>query len=141
MKLIDESIKILKILDIPIKIGVLAGVRPGSLGKIPFLDETYKDAEEIVAHFKNGYDIKNYNIEFEKALADQCSIITEVNGMVGNQVLRSLVFAGGLKIYGVPVCGIRETVIDTFRNSDDFTLYILFCAALISLKQQSYGKI
>lgn len=134
IKLISESIKIFKILNIPIKIGVLAGVRPGSLGKISFLDETYKDAEEIVNYFKNNYPIKNYNIEFEKAMSDQCSIIVEINGMVGNQVLRSLVFSGGLKIFGAPVCGIKETVIDTFRNSNDFTLYVLLCAAMLNIK-------
>ena len=125
IKLINGSIKMLETLDIPVKIGVLTGVRPKSLGKISFLDETHRNAEEIIAHFKGNYDIKNYNIEFEKAIDDQCSIITEINGMVGNQVLRSLVFAGGLKIYGAPVYGIKEIVVDTFRNSNDFTLYVL----------------
>ena len=63
------------------------------------LNQTYEDAEFIVDYFaKKGIDARNYAIEIETALKDGCNIIVPPNGMVGNQIFRTLVLVGGGKM-------------------------------------------
>lgn len=135
VKLIDESLALMKMFDIPVKMGVLTSVRPGSLGRNSFLDDTYKQADEITALYSKRFEIKNYNIEIETAMRDNCTLIIEPNGATGNQVLRVLMFLAGMKVW-VPMAGINETVVEIFRTSDDFSQHILFCSALINLKSK-----
>lgn len=137
IKLADEAIKFWQTLKIKVKIGVLTGVRPQSLGKNPFLDPTYYEAEALIKHYKNKVAIKNYNIEFEKVVSENCNIVIEQNGLVGNQVFRSLTLVGGWEMYGAVTSGkgINDVIIESLRNMKEFTNPILLCAALLNIKK------
>jgi predicted methyltransferase MtxX (methanogen marker protein 4) len=87
----------------------------------------------LIDLFKGKYDIKNYGIDFEIALAENCNIIIEPNGGTGNQVVRSLVFLGALRNYGVPILNADRVVIESMRNSEDFSDHLLLAAALANI--------
>lgn len=130
IKIIDASINELKMFDIKPKIGLLTAVRPGSLGRNKILDETYHQAEYLVKYYaKKGYETKNYNIELEKAIPDKVNIVVPVNGMVGNQVNKSLMFFGGFELIACPVAGIKENISEDMRNQLSFYWVIIHTAA------------
>lgn len=120
-------------LGFPVKIGVTSGARPENLGPIPYIIENYNDANRLVALLQDEFPIRHYNIDIDKAIADGCSILVFANGMVGNHVLRSLVFLGQVKIYGGIVAGIDQLVVESFRSSSGFTEYLEFTNALANL--------
>ncbi|MFH1159546.1 MAG: hypothetical protein V1733_01180 [bacterium] len=133
--LIEEAIELLGLLNLPVKVGVTSGVRPETLGKNQTLDQTHRDAETIVNLLRKDFQIENYFIEIEKAIADQCTILVFANGMVGNHVLRSLVFLGQVKIYGGIISGIDQLVVESFRNAPGFYEYLEFANALANIKK------
>ena len=136
LALIAEAVKLARLLHLPVKVGVISGARPGEVGSSPYLAETFADAERIVALLGDGLLIRHYHIDIEKAVADQCTILVMVNGMVGNHVLRSLVFLGQIRIYGGIIGGIAPLVVESFRNSLGFFEYIEFANALANLRGQ-----
>lgn len=137
LALIAEAVKLARVLRLPVKVGVISGARPAELGSSPYLAETFADGERIVALLGDGLPIRHYYIDIEKAIADQCTILVMVNGMVGNHVLRSLVFLGQVRIYGGIIGGIAPLVVESFRNSPGFFEYLEFANALANLRGQS----
>jgi len=135
IELIREAIELSSLLNLPVKVGVTSGARPNEWGSIPYLAETYTDAEKIVSILEPEMPIKHYYIDIEKAMADQCTILVFANGMVGNHVLRSLVFLGQVKIYGGIISGIDQLVVESFKNSSGFFEYLEFANALANLKK------
>ncbi|MFH1159865.1 MAG: hypothetical protein V1733_02835 [bacterium] len=137
IELIREAIELLRLLNLPLKVGVTSGARPEAMGKNQQIDQTHMDAETIVSMLRKDFPIKHYYVEIEKAIADQCTILVFANGMVGNHVLRSLVFLGQVKIYGGIISGIDQLVIESFRNASGFYDYLEFANALANLKKVS----
>lgn len=136
--LIMESIKLHTKLNLPCKVALLTSVRPGSRGRNEMLDVTWDQAEKLVAWCVSlEIDAKNYNIELEKALDEGCTIVVMQNGMVGNAVLRALLFAGGAQAVGFTLSPMREVVVESLRNEKNFLNYILFAAALVNSREKS----
>jgi len=131
--LINASVGLLAKLGIPVKIGILCFSRGEELshGK-DFLNKTFFDANELVELFQEQYAIKNYGIDFDIALAENCNIIIEQNGGTGNQVIRSLVFLEAIRNYGVPVLNADRVIIESMRASEDFSDHLLLAAALVN---------
>jgi predicted methyltransferase MtxX (methanogen marker protein 4) len=129
--LINASVGLLAKLGLPVKIGVLNYSREEELshGK-DFLNKTFFEANELVDLFKGKYNIKNYGIDFDIALDENCNIIIEQNGGTGNQVVRSLVYLGALRNYGVPILNADRVIIESMRASEDFSDHLLLAAAL-----------
>jgi predicted methyltransferase MtxX (methanogen marker protein 4) len=134
--LINASAGLLAKLGLPIKIGVLNYSREEELahGK-DFLNKTFYEANELIDLFKQKYEIKNYGIDFEIALAEGCNIIIEPNGGTGNQVVRSLVFLDALRNYGVLILNADRVIIESMRHSEDFYDHFLLAAALVNAKK------
>ncbi|MBN1198551.1 MAG: hypothetical protein JXA23_04295 [Bacteroidales bacterium] len=133
IELIRHAIRWIGLLHLPVKVGVTSGARPDECGPIPYLAETYADAEKIVSLLSPEMPIKHYYVDIEKAMADACTILVFANGMVGNHVLRSLVFLGKVKIYGGIISGIDQLVIESFKSSSGFYEYLEFANALANL--------
>lgn len=131
--LIDASAGLLAKLGLPAKIGILCFMREESLAHSPdFLNQTFFAANELVDHYKGQYEIKNYGIDFDVALAENCNIIIEENGGTGNQVLRSLVFLDAIRNYGVPILNADRVILESMRASEDFSDHLLLAAALVN---------
>jgi predicted methyltransferase MtxX (methanogen marker protein 4) len=135
IQLIREAVDLLGLLNLPLKVGVTSGARPNEMGSVPYLAETFADAEKIVSILSPEMPIKHYYIDIEKVMADGCSILVFANGMVGNHVLRSLVFLGRIKIYGGIISGIDQLIVESFKNSSGFYEYLEFTNALANLKK------
>lgn len=133
-ELIRLAVPFAKKLGLPVKIGVTSGARPEDMAPIPYIVENYNDANRLVALLQDEFSIKHYFIDIDKAIADGCSILVFANGMVGNHVLRSLVFLGQIRIYGGIVAGIDTLVVESFRSSAGFTDYLEFANTLVNLK-------
>jgi|GEM_PF-775542 len=132
-ELIRLAVPFAKKLGFAVKIGVTSGARPEDVAPIPYLIENYNDANRLVALLQDEFPIKHYFVDIDKAIADGCSILVFANGMVGNHVLRSLVFLGQIRIYGGIVAGIDPLVVESFRSSAGFTDYLEFTNALLNL--------
>lgn len=135
--LINASAGLLAKLGLPIKIGILCFSREEELseGNWDFLNKTFFEANELVSLYKEKYEIKNYGIDFDIALAENCNIIIEQNGGTGNQVVRSLVFLEAIRNYGVPILNADRVIIESMRASEDFSDHLLLAAALVNTKK------
>jgi predicted methyltransferase MtxX (methanogen marker protein 4) len=131
--LINASAKLLTKLGIPVKIAVLCFGREEDLSRVKeFIKKSFFEANELVDFFQEKYDIKNYGIDFEIALAENATIIIEPNGGTGNQVVRSLVFLDAIRNYGVPILNADRVIIESMRHSEDFSDHFLLAAALVN---------
>lgn len=118
-----------KELGVKPKIGMITGVRHDTYkrrkntrsGVIGILNKTYEDAEEIIKYFrKKRIEAKNYAIELDAAVEDNCNIIVPPNGMVGNQIFRALCLIGGGKILICPRINLPHCYEDNSRCEKDF---------------------
>jgi len=131
--LINASAGLLGKLGMPVKIGILCFTREEDLSyDKDFIKETFREANEIVDLFKEKYDIKNYGIDFEIALAEGCNIIIEPNGGTGNQVLRTLVYLDAVRNYGIPLLNADRVILESMHNLEDFLDHLLLAAALVN---------
>lgn len=134
--LINASAGLLAKLGLPVKIGILCFSREEELlHGVDFLNKTYYEANELVDLYKEQYEIKNYGIDFDIALAENCNIIIEQNGGTGNQVVRSLVFLDAVRNYGVPILNADRVIIESMRASEDFSDHLLLAAALVNISK------
>lgn len=130
-------------LDIVPVIGFIAGVRHATYqrrkrvrtGVRRQLNRTYEDAEFLASYFRQrGIKAKNYSIEIQAALDDGCNVIVPPNGMVGNQIFRTLVFLGNGKLLMAPRLNFPHPYEDNSRNETDFESHVRFLAAWITLR-------
>jgi len=128
-------------LDIKPKIGLITGVRHETYarkkeikeGVQGILNQTYEDAEFVVDYFtKKGIDVKNYTIEIETALNEGCNIIVPPNGMVGNQIFRTLAFLGGGSLLTGSRANLPHPYEDNSRGETDFETHIRWLVAWIN---------
>jgi len=132
------------------KIGFITGVRhetykrKKNIKKWPqsYLNQTYKDAEECVKYFKKKkIQAKNYAIEIETALKEGCNIIVPPNGMVGNQIFRTLVLIGGGKILTGSRINLPHCYEDNSRSETDFEPHIKWLVAWINGRKFKKQKV
>jgi len=100
------------------------------------LNKTYEDAEYIVEKLKEkGYDAKNWAIDLNPAIEAGSNVICPVNGMVGNQMFRVLLFSGG-KILAATRLGLSRVYEDNSRTEKDFEFHVKWTVAMINKKKE-----
>lgn len=128
-------------LGIKPKIGFITGVRHETYerrkeakeGVQKILNQTYEDANFIIDYFtKQKIEAKNYTIEIETALKEGCNIIVPPNGMVGNQIFRTLVLIGGGKLLTGSRANLPHPYEDNSRSETDFEPHIKWLVAWIN---------
>lgn len=98
------------------------------------LNKTYEDAEYIVTELKKeGLNAKNWAIDLNPAVEDGYNILVPVNGMVGNQMFRVLLFCGG-KILSATRLGLSRPYEDNSRTEKDYEFHIKWLVAMINKK-------
>lgn len=99
------------------------------------LNKTYEDAEWIVEQLtKQGYDAKHWSIDLNLAVEDGYNVLIPVNGLVGNQIFRVLLFCGG-KIIASPRIGLSKPYEDNFRSEKDFEPHVRWLTAWINSRK------
>jgi predicted methyltransferase MtxX (methanogen marker protein 4) len=131
-KLIEASIRLCKSISLPVKIGLLSCCRFENLVDLvgTTIEQFYFDTEHLVNRYKDRFDIKNYEIDFEKAYQDGVTILIEPNGTTGNQLIRTLYFLNVIRFYGAPYMNSSHIVLETFKNGKDYPDVMLLAAAL-----------
>ncbi|MDE2218181.1 MAG: hypothetical protein KGJ58_01845 [Patescibacteria group bacterium] len=128
-------------LGIKPKIGLITGIRHETYerkkglkdGVQKTLNQTYDDANSVVEYFtKKNIEAKNYAIEIETALKDDCNIIVPPNGMVGNQIFRTLVLVGGGKLLTGSRANLPHPYEDNSRSETDFETHVKWLVAWIN---------
>jgi len=116
---LENAIKILKNLGIEPKISILSGGRLGDLGRDPHVDETIKEAWQIIEYFSEN--APNISIFHDQILIENSVYKTKANliiapdGISGNLIYRTLVHLGGGNAYGAIYMNLERTIIDTSR--------------------------
>lgn len=101
------------------------------------LNKTYEDAEYIVEKLKEkGFEAKNWAIDLNPAIEAGCNVICPVNGMVGNQMFRVLLFCGG-KVLSATRLGLSRIYEDNSRTEKDFEFHIKWIVAMINKKNEN----
>jgi len=121
------------------KVAVFSGVRgriteKERLGRkiSDLLNKNHEGTEWIVDKLKEeGYDAKNWSIDLNLAIEEGANLIIPANGMVGNQIFRTVLFCGG-KSFGGPRLGLSRYYGDNSRTEKDFEPHIKFLAARIN---------
>ncbi len=115
---VKKSLEIFKKLEIIPNISILSGGRSGDLGRDGYVDETIKNAVEIVNYFKKeqpNLSISHDEILIERAIEKESNLIIAPDGISGNLIYRTLVHLGGGKAHGAIYMGVNEVIIDTSR--------------------------
>ncbi len=141
---VSMIVNFMKSLGIKPKVGCITGVRHQTFARRKnskdtvqkLLNETYRDAEYLVKYFsKNSISIKNYAIEIETALNEGCNLVVPPNGMVGNQIFRTLVFLGGGKLLTASCINLPQPWEDNSRSETDFENHVKWLVAWINSKK------
>jgi predicted methyltransferase MtxX (methanogen marker protein 4) len=104
-------------------------------GIVGLLNKTYEDAEWLVAETtKAGYEAKNWSIDLDLAIQDGANIIVPANGMIGNQIFRTILLSGGRVLAG-PRISCSKAYEDNSRNEKDFTFHVKWINAWINSKK------
>ncbi len=106
---------------------------------IPEVDQTRPDANWIVERLKDAdFRAENVGIDLDAALAGEYNIHVPVNGIVGNQIFRALVFCGG-KVLTATRIGFSRPYEDNSRSEKDFESHIRWLAGYINKKKRESG--
>ena len=144
IKSCKRIIEFMKGIKIKPKIGCITGVRHETYKRrknikkwpMSYLNQTYKDAEEVVKYFKKRAILaKNYAIELNAAMDDGCNIIVPPNGMVGNQMFRAVGLIGGGKCVICARIGLPHFYEDNSRNEKDFSYHVKWVVAWVNSKK------
>ena len=120
----------MKHFDLEPKLGFLTWVRPGSVGRNFFFDQTWDQAEELVAYYSGrGVAARNYNIEIETALADGVNLLVVANGTSGNMLARALTFLAKDMFLVYAHLGVKQNIVENNRTLQDYYNMFLFAAA------------
>jgi len=99
------------------------------------LNKTYEDAEWIVGKLgEKGYEAKNWAIDLNPAVEAGYNILVPVNGMVGNQIFRVLLFCGG-KLLACPRLGLSRCYEDNSRTEKDYEFHVKWLVAWINSRK------
>lgn len=132
---IDELLAVVKSFGLTPKIGFRTLVRPGSVGRNWFFDQSWEQAEFLAQHYtKLGYQAKNYNIEIETAIADGVNLMVFSDGATGNIFGRAIQFFTRDPFMVYLQGGIKEIVIQNNRTLQDYGNHFLVAAAMVNRK-------
>lgn len=138
----------LKDLDIEPVIAVFAAVRSGTYERKKGsssqieqqLNQTHDDAEWLADQLTHhGFAAKNWDIDLNKAVEADATILLPVNGMVSNQIFRVIMFCGGQLLAG-PRIGASLPYEDNSRTEKDFENHIQWLVATIHRRQEQGAK-
>ena len=144
LKLAELNARFFKEREVEPKIAVFTGRRHETYprkkhikeGVDGILNKTYEDAEWIVARLKKqGYEAKNWAIDLNPAVEAGYNILIPVNGMVGNQMFRVLLFCGG-KVLICPRLGYSRCYEDNSRTEKDFDFHVKWLASWINSRKK-----
>ncbi len=141
---IDEKLKIarncgefLKKLGKEPKIAVLADGRKGDYGRSEKISQSIDDSEELTKLIKENtdFEVKNYYILIEQAIADKCNVIVAPDGIIGNIIFRTLILVNSWPSYGAVTFGIDGVYIDTSRDQsvEGYLRSLIFAYKLANL--------
>lgn len=75
----------------------------GRVGEFGLLEEIAQRCAQVAEELRQqGYDVKEYSIEYERAIGEGRTMICPSIGMIGNTWVKALVYLGGWKFVGVP---------------------------------------
>lgn len=119
------------------KIAVMGILRPTSKrGKYKILDEITERCTKLYQHLvDNGYEVKEYFMEFETAVWDKCNLIVPSIGFVGNSWVKSLMYLGDWQIICCPYLDLGVAYEDGTRNEKDFYWHIVHAVAMVNSKK------
>jgi len=123
---INLAIDQLKSFGIYPQISILSGGREGDLGRDEHVDQTIKEAKEVVKHFKEMYPdiiISHDEILIENAIENNSNLILAPEGISGNLIYRTLVHLGAGKAYGAVYMGLPRILVDTSRVGNLSEIY------------------
>ncbi|TXT58752.1 MAG: hypothetical protein BAJALOKI2v1_310040 [Promethearchaeota archaeon] len=115
---ISKALDEMEILGITPNVSILSGGRRSDLGRDPRVDETIKEADELVTHFRDfnpDLEISHDQILIEDAIEKKANLIIAPDGISGNLIYRTLVHLGNGKAHGAIYMGLRRVIIDTSR--------------------------
>ena len=115
-----KSIELMKKIGMGTKIAVMSGGRKDDIGRHPTVDNTIKDALELVDRLNSeGYDAYHAEILIENAVED-ADLIIAPDGISGNLIFRTMHLIGGALALGAPIINIDKVFIDTSRAKKDY---------------------
>ncbi len=126
ISLIRKGRHILRRFGLSETVGVLSGGRLGDAGRHPAVDRTMADAE-LVAKLTGA---RHFEILIEDAIRE-CGLIIAPDGISGNLIFRTLLFAGNGVSHGAPVVNIERVFIDTSRVNPDYAQALILAASMI----------
>ncbi len=130
---LEAALRELHELDIIPKTSLLSGGRIGDIGRDTEVDQTIRDAENIVNLMKKkcqDLNISHDEILIEKAVKNKANLIIAPDGISGNLIYRTLVHLGGGKAYGAIYMGLNKPIIDTSRVGKFSEIYSALILAL-----------
>ena len=115
-----KSIGLMKRLGMGTRIAVMSGGRKDDIGRHPTVDNTIKDALQLVDRLNSeGYDAYHAEILIENAVED-ADLIIAPDGISGNLIFRTMHLIGGALALGAPIINIDKVFIDTSRAKKDY---------------------
>lgn len=100
-------------------LAVISTGRPKDDTRSKKIDELILDGNTLTAMIKErSINVKHYYGLIEEAIEDGANFIIASDGIVGNMVFRSMVFAAGAKSYGAITLGMKEIDIDISRSQN-----------------------
>lgn len=139
-----STVKFLSSYKIKPKVGLITGIRPDSYkrkkniktGVQGELNKTFVDAKKISKKLnKKGILAKNYSVEVETAVEDNCNIILFPNGMVGNQVIRFILNVLSLRLISGVIVTFPHVFEDCARTEKDFFYHIKSVVAEVNKRK------
>jgi putative methanogen marker protein 4 len=125
ISLIEKGKKMAARLGLPDQAGLISGGRLSDTGRHPVVDRTLADAE-LISRLTGA---RHYEILIEDALKE-CGLIIAPDGITGNLIFRTLLFAGNGAAHGAPVVNISKIFVDTSRVNPDYTNALILAASL-----------
>ncbi len=121
-------------LGIKPKIGVTSTRRlSGRVGEFGLLEEIAERCEKTAELLrKQGYEVKEYYIEYERAVWEDCNLIIPSIGMIANTWSKGLTMLGGWTHVSTPFLDEGAYYDDTARNHTDWFWPIISTAAWIN---------
>jgi len=129
---VERLIKYMKEeLNIEPKIGVMGILRPSSKrGKYKILDKITKNCTEFYKYLTDkGYNAKEYYMEYETAVWENCNIIVPSIGFVGNSWIKALLYLGDWKLISCNYLDLGVVYTDGTRNQKNWYWHIVSAVA------------
>jgi len=115
-------------------IGITSTRRPtGRVGEFGLLEEIAQRCETIAKELaEKGYDVKEYYIEYEKAVWEGRTLICPSIGMIGNTWIKALTYLGGWHWVGLAYLNQGVYYNNTPKSNKDWLWPVIFSVAWIN---------